>query len=110
MEITNKYCGLGGLVTSDVIEIKNGESLLGFDFQDAENFGAGWLSTKNLNESSIFLHITPGLILLSSVDLSGSNVTVGSPQEESSTIPQPSSSSEKKKRRSRSSTRSTTSE
>tara|TARA_Y100000310_G_C20543776_1_gene744598 strand:- start:674 stop:934 length:261 start_codon:yes stop_codon:yes gene_type:complete len=73
--------GSVGLATSDVIEIKPGQNLLGADLHPLAVSGDGWLSIANRSESSIFLHITLDSILLSLKDLSEPNETGGSQPE-----------------------------
>ena len=86
--------GSDGLVISDVIEIKPGDSLLGAGLEPLAISGDGWLSIANRSDASIFLHITKDSILLSLKDLSGPENLDGSPQEESSETRPPSSDSD----------------
>ena len=101
-------CGSDGLAIQDVIEIKPGENLLGFDSEPPVDSGGSWLSIVKRSERSIFLHTIPGSILLSYEDFDGCLVSIGKTPEESLTIPQPSSDSEETDAPSVSSTPSTT--
>ena len=92
--------GSDGLVISDVIEIKPGESLLGADLEPLAISGDGWLSIANRSDASIFLHITRDSILLSLKDLSGPENLAGTVLEESSEIRPPLSDSGAEKPRS----------
>lgn len=87
--------GSVGVVTSDVIEIKPGENLLGADLIPLADSGVGWISIANRSENSIYFHITPDSILLSLKDLSISESTDGATPDASLTIPQQSLDSEK---------------
>ncbi len=89
--------GSDGLVISDVIEIKPGESLLGADLEPLAISGDGWLSIANRSDASIYLHITKDSILLSLKDLSGLESSDGLAPDESSGTHLPSSDSDAEK-------------
>ena len=83
----NNY-GSDGLVISDVIEIKPGESLLGADLTPLAASGDGWISIANRGENTKYLHITKDSILLSLRDLDSLESVDGETPNESLETPQ----------------------